>query len=909
MKPGIRTRLLLVALFAPLLVTGLLAGYLLPERVEQLETSLEQKGRALTGYLGPASRRAVIDRDRQGLAAMVKSLLQDPDVRSVTISDADGQVLAGSPATGPQPPTAPSFSTYLLRLFLSPEVPLSFRVPVHASAQPNAKDAPVGWITLELSLDSVAEQHASGLASVFIFALIAFGGSVSIALYSARSVRQGIHRLIEAVQDYERGRLDARVREPFSDELGELAQSLNHMGQALQRGQLELQRKVEQITSELRQTLEAVEVQNVELDLARKRALEASKVKSEFLANMSHEIRTPINGILGFADLLSHTQLDEEQLDYVNTVKESCASLLAIVNDILDFSKIEAGKLVIDNVAFDLRDCVEEVLSLLAPTAYGKSLELVHLIYADVPLKLYGDPIRIRQVLTNLAHNAIKFTPSGRVVVRVMLEDETDQEAVLRINVTDTGIGLSQSDQDRLFKAFGQADTSITRRFGGAGLGLIISRKLVEQMGGSIGLESEPGKGSTFWFTLRCVKQRLSVGASNERRDAALSGRRVLLYDEEGLSRLAIKHTLEGWGMKVLEVDERQTFISHASAEHSWDVAVVGLSRADLNARAFHGLMPRLRHISGPVMVLASTVDRNELRGLYQQGARVTLPKAVRRQTLYREICRVLSRDTAAPALPPPTKASQPATTAIPALPAPASAPPERPSSEMRVLVVDDNHINRKLVCTILANHGIRAVEAEDGKQAVDMARQFEPDLIFMDIHMPTMSGETAARQIQAQKGKRRIPRIVALTANAMPGERERLLAAGMDDCLIKPITEEQMLKILRGLGAKPEPPPVETKPARRPVAEELRDMLKAELPEHKRAIQRAYRGNQLRTLKDKVHTLHGAAGVCQLPALKSACADLENALLRDDLVAIPAGVKRVLSEIETLLEDSVASP
>jgi len=907
MNRGIRAHLLLVALLAPLLAIALLVGFLLPHQVAQVEAELTQKGQALSAYLGTAAHYAVLAGDRAGLNAMIRGLHQDPDVRTLTVTDAEGRILASSTPPEASEPDDPSFTTYLLRLFMGPDLPLSFRVPIHAAVQPGPQDTPIGWLTIELSLDGVAQRYARSALAVLVFAAAALGGSLGLALYCDRSIGRVFQRLIGAIRDYEDGRLDTRLHEVYPDEFGELAAALNHMGEALQRGQLELQRKVEQITSELRQTLEAVEVQNVELDLARKRALEASKVKSEFLANMSHEIRTPINGILGFADLLSHTQLDEEQRDYVNTVKESCASLLAIVNDILDFSKIEAGKMVIDNVAFDLRDCVEEVLSLLAPTAYGKSLELVHLIYSDVPLKLYGDPIRIRQVLTNLVHNAIKFTPSGRVVVRVMLEDETDQEAVLRVNVTDTGIGLSQSDQEHLFKAFGQADTSITRRFGGAGLGLIISRKLVEQMGGSIGLESEPGKGSTFWFTLRCVKQRVNLSGVSERRDAALAGRRVLLYDEEGLSRLAIKHTLTGWGMKVLEVDDQQSFISHASAERTWDVAVVGLSRANLNARLFHSLMPRLQHVAGPIMVLASTVDRNELRALFQQGARVALPKTVRRQTLYRELCRVLSQDATA------------ATSAVAALPAPPTAEPEpsakreepaAPIADIRVLVVDDNHINRKLVCTILANHGIEAIEAEDGRQAVELARQHELDLIFMDIHMPTMSGDTAARLIQAQRGKQKTPRIVALTANAMPGERERLLAAGMDDCLIKPITEEQMLKILRGLGAAaPAAPAVEAKPERRPVAEELREMLRAELPEHKRAIQRAYRGNQLHTLKDRIHTLHGAAGVCKLPALKSACAELENALLRDDLVAVPAGVKRVLGEIEQLLADSVASP
>ena len=665
MKAGARSRLLMVALAAPLAVLIALLSYVIPVRVHQLEIALVMEGRTSAGYLAAMARESLLARDESRLGEIADAALASRELSAVTFSDSGGEMLV---STG-DPELQPGSSAHLLRLFLDSDLPLSFRVPIYRGTDYVAGELPAGWVTVELALEAFARREAALWSGIIVILALGAALAVALAVYHSSSTRRNVRAMIDTVREFEQGRLDARVRDADSEELAELAEALNQMGRSLRRGQLELQKKVDQITGELRQTLEAVEIQNVELDLARKRALEASKVKSEFLANMSHEIRTPINGILGFADLLSHTGLDDEQRDYVNTVKESCASLLAIVNDILDFSKIEAGKMVIDNVAFDLRDCVEEVLSLLAPTAYGKSLELVHLIYADVPLKLYGDPIRIRQVLTNLAHNAIKFTPSGRVVVRVMLEDESEQEAVLRVNVTDTGIGLSQSDQEKLFRAFGQADTSITRRFGGAGLGLIISRKLVDQMGGTMGLESEPGKGSTFWFTLRCVKQRIS--GAQDGRDMALADCRVLVYDEEPLSRLALRHTLEAWGTKVIEVEERQNFIAQATAESTWDIALVSLSRADLNARVFHGLMPRLRHVSGPIVALASTIDRNELRGLYQQGARVTLPKAVRRQTLYRVLCRLLTRDASA------TSSAAAGAAALP-MPRPCSVLPRR---------------------------------------------------------------------------------------------------------------------------------------------------------------------------------------------------------------------------------------
>ncbi|HSH27969.1 MAG TPA: ATP-binding protein, partial [Wenzhouxiangella sp.] len=601
-----------------------------------------------------------------------------------------------------------------------------------------------------------------------------------------------------------------------------------------------------------------------------------------------HEIRTPINGIVGFADLLQHSPLDAEQRDYVNTIKESCSNLLTIVNDILDFSKIEAGKLIIDNVAFNLRDSVEEVLSLLAPTAYSKSLELIHLIYADVPLKLYGDPIRIRQLLTNLVHNAIKFTPSGRVVVRAMLEEETEADAVLRITVTDTGIGLTKDDQAKLFRAFSQADTSLTRRFGGTGLGLIICKKLIEQMGGSIGLDSEPEKGSTFWFTLRCQKQRRARRGAPTLRNP-LAGKRVLLFDQEPLSRLATRHLLESWDMALTEIEDWDALLSVTSGGGRWDAIVVGLSRDELNSRVVQSHIPRIRALDVPLLAMASTVDRDELRTLYQRGVSICLPKAVRRKTMFREMSRLIAPESSRP--PGATPRENPAI---------ANQSPARP--EIHVLVVDDNEINRKLVTAIAERYGAGVSEAADGRQAVEACRRRSYDVVFMDIHMPGMSGEAAADEIRRVTSKGHRPRIVALTANALPGERDRLLQSGMDECLIKPVSEEEVARALGGTGKTV---PTGTERAADPdLRREMQRMLIDELPEHRRAIRHAYRRNRPDELRERVHKLHGAVSVCQIPSLKEACQRLETAIMQDDQSAVPGGFDQLMREIGNLLDD-----
>jgi two-component system sensor histidine kinase BarA len=617
---------------------------------------------------------------------------------------------------------------------------------------------------------------------------------------------------------------------------------------------------------------------------------------------------------LGFTDLLTHTQLNDEQKDYVNTIKESGANLLAIINDILDFSKIEAGKLVIDSVAFDLRDCVEEVLSLLAPAAYGKNLELVHLIYSDVPVKLYGDPIRIRQVLTNLAHNAIKFTPAGRVIVRVMLDEDNEKDVLLRITVADTGIGLCEADQKKLFNAFSQADTSTTRRFGGAGLGLVISKKLVEQMGGTVGLESEPEKGSTFWFTLRLIKQKVS---DSDKKITPLHGRRLLLFDEQPLSRLALRHLFEAWEIAVSDVDNRQSFVSMLSAPDSWDMAVMGISRSDLASSSLNQTMQRIRRFEVPLIALANTVDRNELRSLFQYGAQVALPKSTRRQTLYREICRLLDS---------PKEASQfyPEETSTPV--AVKSVHHGREDDkQIRIMVVDDNRINRKLATTLSIKQGASVVEAENGQEAVSHAMKGQFDVILMDIHMPLMNGEEAAVKMREIYDGKQQPIIIALTANAMPGEKERLLASGMDECLIKPITEDQLSTILKKFVADskkeeenmvlnqhpvsvsdPAPLLASSKPetasvGKKSLTDELLSMLIAELPVHQKQIHEHWEAGNMQALQDSVHKLNGAASVCNVPPLKEAADELESYLRNRNMKKIPESYELLMAEIEAL--------
>ena len=895
---GIKAKVLLMALTPPTLIALCLGFYLVQTQITGFEDSLIARGKTIANQLAPASEYGVQTRKYELLQDLADAALGELDVKSVTITDNKGRLLAQSrrhfTESLPQ-----ALISNLLKLFIRDDIPLIFESEIKQSSYLTSSNrrsnilstniSSLGKVTVELSLRATTLKQSQALLNSVLITMITVIVSIFLGLWASRTVTAPIVKLNDAVEELEKGEFDTRVAEHTGGELGTLERGFNSMAVSLQQAHEELQEKVDQATQELRETLEAVEIQNVELDIARKKALEASKVKSEFLANMSHEIRTPINGILGFTDLLSHSQLDDEQLDYLNTIKESGANLLAIINDILDFSKIEAGKLVIDNVAFDMRDCVEEVFSLLAPSAYNKNIELVHLIYSDVPLKLHGDPIRIRQVLTNLVHNAIKFTSVGRVVVRIMLDEDKNEDCMIRITVADTGIGLNDDEQKKLFNAFAQADTSTTRRFGGAGLGLVISKKLVEQMGGQIGLESEIDKGSTFWFTLKLNKQRAAESEAKAI-DTPLKDKKILLLDEMPLSRLALRHIFESWNINVTEVDNKHSFISLLTADKGWEMAVVGLSRTELNGQTFQLLMDKIQSYKVPMVAMANTVDRNELRQLFLQGASASLPKATRRQTLYREFCRIIQDPQAAinhitAKKEEFKKESIADSTHI--------TPVDTSLDKLHVLVVDDNRINRKLACTLVLKHNASIAEAENGQEAVNKATSESFDVILMDIHMPIMNGEDASKKIRETLPKDAQPTIVALTANAMPGEKEHLLNSGfIDECLIKPITEEQLLNILnkriehnnrsRENTIKIEKETLDNSSnSTEGLTAELFEMLKAELPTHRTKISTHYEDKDFANLKDSVHKLHGAASVCGVPELKQACLELEN-LLRD---------------------------
>ncbi|MDP4535421.1 two-component sensor histidine kinase BarA [Alkalimonas collagenimarina] len=876
---ALQHRILLLTIAPALAISILLGWYFSQARTQDVQSYLEQQASNIAEPLALASQQAMADQNYP----LVNRLLDlshrknSPLVKSIAVFTPDHRLITTSnhhptiELLQHQTPTSAMQHTELQRL----RDWLIIRTPIWQESAATDNSELLGYLSVQLQRDSIKMARQSSWLSSAGAVLIALLFSAIAGWLASRYISRPIEAMLSLLQQHKHLLPDDTAALKNPNELQRLQQGLQALLHYCQGLQDEMQQQVEQVTADLEQSMEQLEVQSIELELGRRKAIEENRQKTEFLAKMSHELRTPLNGVLGFTRQLLKTQLSASQFDYLQTIQKSANSLLTLVNDVLDFARLEEGRMPLNPQPMSLRELLDDALELLAAQAFEKQLELALIIDPSCPDDVVVDTTRLTQILMNIAGNAIKFTERGSVVIRVRASILSQQQLSLHFSVQDTGIGLSEAQQQGLFHGSSHGQSSDGHNIG-AGLGLMISQKLVHAMAGTIGVDSQPDQGANFWFTLECKRHPSTV--SEPLPLTVLDGKSVLFFEPQQYSREASLNLLHSWGLNVTPCATQAQLQQALARDQSYDMALLGRTLSLHQLNQIQELVQRVKPHVGKCYLLVNTLSPHMREAIQLSGADACLSKPVH----HRKLAMVLAQ--------PYLQSDQTSAQEL-----------VSPKANLRVLVVDDNDANLKLIHTLLAELVTSVDSAVNGAEAWHKTTQHLYDMIFMDINMPVMDGVAACKKIQLSSLNEQTP-IIAVTAHAVEGERERLLKLGFADFLSKPLDEHMLQLTLQehqqhsvsnqDQSSTPIVPissyidwslSLQRAGGKAGLALDMLHMLCTSLPESYHLIQQAWQQQDAETLLQHVHKLHGATCYSGVPQLKQLTEQLETQLKKGE--------------------------